>query len=159
MGIQELQALLRELLQAIEQVAASGEELTDELQGMIAETLANLMQRIEQAKSSGEQAPLSAPSLDNAPHESSQINAFKYDPESQDLFVKYQDKYPSQNGPVYKYSGIPKFIYDVFSRGGVPPKTSGRNAWHEWKEGVTPSLGAAANALIKAGGFRYERIS
>jgi hypothetical protein len=151
------EALIRQLVQAVTEVIQSGEELSDELQGLIADTLANLMSRLGQGQG-GEGMPIKPPELNNAQHPSAQVNAFKYDQNSQELFIKYQDKYPGQNGPVYKYSGVPKFIYDVFSRGGVPPKTSGKNEWHEWKEGITPSLGAAVNALIKAGGFQYQKI-
>jgi len=99
------------------------------------------------------------PPLQQAPHESSNINAFRYDPESQRLFVKFQGKYPQQNGPVYKYEGVPDFIFNVFSRGAVGPKTSGSNAWHTWKKGSTPSHGAAMAALIKNGGYQYTRMS
>lgn len=154
MNLAQLEEMLRELLQALQVVMQSGEELPDEVQGQLAQTLEVLVDRIQQLKTTEQ-----IPQMPAAPHESSQINAFKYDPKTQELLVKYQDKYPSQNGPVYRYSGIPKYIYDVFARGGVPPTTSGRNAWHAWKEGVTPSLGAAANALIKAGGFPYQRVA
>lgn len=136
----------------------NGATLNVESQRALGELLQNVLQLIQEPQPQGA-PPAPTPPLQNAPHASAQVNAFKYDPKSQDLFIKYQDKYPGQNGPVYKYSGIPKFIYDVFSRGAVPPKTSGRNDWHEWKEGITPSLGAAVNALIKAGGFQYQRIS
>lgn len=156
MDVTQLRSLLSELLQAIEMVMQSGEELPDELQGEIAKTIELLYNKIEQL--SGE-APTNIPELSSAPHASSQINSFKYNPKTEDLFVKYQDKYPGTNGPVYKYTGVPQFIYNIFSRGAVPPKTSGRNAWHEWKKNVTPSLGAAANALIKAGGYNYTRMS
>jgi KTSC domain len=99
------------------------------------------------------------PPLQPAPHESSNINAFRYNPENQQLFVKFQGKYPQQNGPVYKYEGVPDFIFNVFSRGAVGPKTSGSNGWHTWKKGVTPSHGAAMAALIKNGGYQYTRMS
>lgn len=99
------------------------------------------------------------PPLQPAPHESSNIKAFRYNPENQQLFVKFQGKYPQQNGPVYRYEGVPDFIFNVFSRGAVGPKTSGSNGWHTWKKGVTPSHGAAMAALIKNGGYQYQRMS
>ena len=106
------------------------------------------------------QGPLpSIPQLEEAPHPSSNINAFRYEPESKRLFIKFQDKYPGQNGPVYSYEGVPKNIFDVFSRGAVAPKTSGKNAWHRWRKGVAPSHGAAMYALIREGGFPYQRLS
>lgn len=154
MNPEEARFFIGQLTDAIQVVSQSGEELPDELQGMLAQTLSRLYEI-------SQEAPITPPipELDNAPYESAQINAFKYDPKKQELYVKYQDKYPSQNGPVYKYSGVPSYIYNIFSRGGVAPITSGRNAWHEWKEGITPSLGAAANHLIKAAGFPYQRLS
>ena len=103
--------------------------------------------------------PTNIPPLTPAPHESSNINAFRYEPESQKLFIKFQGQYPQQNGPVYSYEGVPKHIFDVFSRGAVAPRTSGRNAWHTWKEGVTPSHGASMYALIREGGYPYQRLS
>lgn len=98
------------------------------------------------------------PPLEQAPHESSNINAFRYDPSNGKLFVKFQDKFPGTNGPVYSYEGVPKNIFEVFRRGAVAPKTSGSNAWHTWKEGVTPSHGAAMYALIREGNYPYQRI-
>lgn len=98
------------------------------------------------------------PPLEKAPHESSNVNALRFDPDKQQLFIKFQDKYPGQNGPVYSYQGVPPYIFDIIRRGAVAPKTSGSNAWHTWKEGVTPSHGASVNAILKAGGFQYQRI-
>lgn len=98
------------------------------------------------------------PGLEPAPYESSNINAFKYDPKSQKLVVKFQGKYPSQNGPVYAYEGVPKNIFEVFARGAVAPKTSGHNRWHRWKKGVTPSHGAAMYALIREGNFPFRKL-
>ena len=94
-----------------------------------------------------------------APFESSNINAMRYDPEKQEAYIKFQGKFPSQNGPVYKYSGVPPYIFDVIQRGSVAPKTSGKNAWHRWERGVTPSHGASVSALLKAGGFNYQRLT
>lgn len=135
----------------------SGASLNADSQRALGSMLQNILQVIEQQSQVGLQPP--TPELDNAPFASAQINAFKYDPKRQELFIKYQDKYPGQNGPVYRYSEVPAFIYNIFARGAVGPLTTGKNAWHAWKQGVTPSLGAAANALIKAGGFAYQRVS
>lgn len=118
---------------------------------------------VQQITGQGQQRPPppsgQAPQVEPAPFESSNINGFKYNPETEELYVKFQGKYPSQSGPVYSYQGVPGYIFDIFSRGAVAPKTSGRNAWHEWKRGVTPSHGAAMAALIKAGRFPYQRLS
>ena len=184
MNVQQLEQLLNELLLEIEKVLQSDEDLDDEFQDELAKTLSFLVDRIsqekerqleieeieeEQAEVANEVSPPAPPGvpptggevppLEPAPNESSNINAFRYDPKNEQLYVKFQGKYPSQNGPVYSYQGVPPYIFDVFRRGSVAPKTSGRNAWHRWKEGVTPSLGAAMYALIKQGGFPYHRIS
>ncbi len=98
------------------------------------------------------------PPLMPAPYESSNINAFRYDPKNGKLFVKFQGKHPLQNGPVYSYEGVPKEIYEIFRKGAIAPKTSGKNAWHRWRKGVMPSHGASMNALLKGGGFPYQRV-
>lgn len=99
------------------------------------------------------------PELEQAPHPSSNINAFRYNPSNGQLFVKFQGKYPANDGPVYAYEGVPKNIFEIFRRGAVAPRTSGSNAWHTWKEGTTPSHGAAMYALIREGNYRYRRLS
>lgn len=164
--LQELQQLLQELLQGIQETLQSGEILSDEFQGMLAQTLNTLTDKIDQTtaiqqKEPVERLPPTQPSsqeTEASPFPSSNINAFKYDPKTQQLVVKFQDKYPAQNGPIYSYQGVPDYIFDIFRRGAVGPKTSGSNRWHTWKRGITPSHGAAMYALIKAGGFPYSRI-
>lgn len=118
-------------------------------------------EQVAQQVTPQEQAPTTSeavPPLEPAPYESSNINAFKYDPKSKKLIVKFQGKYPSQNGPVYAYDNVPKNIFDVFARGAVAPKTSGKNRWHTWKKGVTPSHGAAMYALIREGNYNYRKL-
>ncbi len=105
------------------------------------------------------QATSQVPPLEPGAFPSSNINSFKYDPQSQKLFVKFHGKDSANSGPVYGYDGVPPYIYDVFRRGAVGPKTSGRNKYHTWVKGVTPSLGASMYALIKLGGFQYQRLS
>lgn len=51
MNPDELEDLLRELTQAIQQVMQSGEVLSDDFQGLLAQTLGNLVDRIDQARS------------------------------------------------------------------------------------------------------------
>jgi len=99
------------------------------------------------------------PSLTPAPHPSSNINSFRYEPETQQLYIKFQDKYPGTDGPVYKYSGVPQNTFNIFQRGSVAPRTSGANAWHRWEQGKAPSHGASAYALIREGGYPFVRMS
>lgn len=182
--IQELKNALLELFQAIQ---SSGEEVTDELESMLVQAMEHVSKRIQELRlqdqeqieleeAEQEQAEVAneiepsvqqpsqptnepVPPLEQAPHESSHINAFRYDPTSKKLYVKFQDKFPNTNGPVFSYEGIPQNIFDIFKRGAVGPKTSGKNAWHTWKKDTLPSHGAAMYALIKQGGYPYQRIS
>jgi len=161
--IERLENILDDLISSAQRVLQIQGSLTDEYQNLIADQISWLTNRIEELYE--EQSPADSlppnqpPEVPHAEHASSNINGFQYDPETQNLVVKFQDKYPGQNGPIYSYQGVPPYIYDVFRRGAVAPKTSGKNAWHTWKEGVTPSHGAAMYALIKQGGFPYQRIS
>jgi hypothetical protein len=154
--IEELKNALREIVQL---VIARGEPLSDDLKMVLAEVMEHVATRIQELRQEAQAPPPQTPPLEPGNFPSSNINAFNYDPKTQKLFVKFQDKYPSQNGPVYQYDGVPNFIFDIFRRGAVAPKTSGRNAWHTWKRGVTPSLGASMAALIKNGGYAYNRLA
>ena len=99
------------------------------------------------------------PPLDDAPYPSSNISGFKYDPKSKKLIIRFQGKYPQKySGSVYSYENVPQNIFDVFRRGAVAPKTSGRNAWHRWRKNQSPSLGASAYALIREGGYKYRKL-
>lgn len=162
MNPQELEALLRELVQGIMLVIQSGEELSDEFQGILAQTIGSLVTKIDEAKAQETSNLLisqGAPPLQPGPYPSSNVNSFKFDPRSGTLFVKFHGKDTPDSGPVYRYDGVPKNVYDVFSQGRVAPKTSGQNQYHRWIRGVTPSLGASLYALIRNGGFPYQKIS
>ena len=153
--IQNLEQLLQELLNGIQDVLQSGEVLTDEFQGMIAEELMYLTGRIDELRA---EIP-AIPPLDPAPFDSAVVNSFKYNPKSGDLFVKFQDKFPGTNGNQYVYKGVEPFIFDIFRRGAVSPKTTGSNAWHSWKKGQSPSLGASLNSLLKSGGYAFQKLT
>lgn len=162
--LQTLENLLGELLNGVQQVLASGEKLSDQFQGMLAQTLDALFSRIQMLKAEGPVAgmppiSLQAPQLEPGPFPSSNVNSFKYNPDTEDLYVKFHGPETADNGPTYLYKGIPKFIYDIFSRGAVAPRTSGENQYHRWIRGVTPSLGASLYALIREGGYPYQKLS
>lgn len=146
----------------ISYLETNGSNLNIESQHALGEFLQNIFQIIEMQAE--QQSPVEGlqpqtPQLEPGPFESSNVNSFKYNPINQQLYVKFHGKDNAESGPTYLYEGIPKNIYDVFSRGGVGPKTSGQNQYHRWIKGVTPSLGASLNALIKNGGYGYSRIS
>ena len=157
--IQELKDALREIVQAI---ISRGGPMSQEVRDMLAQVMEHVANRIQELRQEGPVdglEPAAIPELDPGPFPSSNINAFKYDPDSGKLHVKFMGKDTADSGPVYSYEGVPKYIYDVFRRGAVGPKTSGRNKYHAWVKGVTPSLGAAMHALVKAGGYPYQRLS
>lgn len=155
-----------ELLQYFEMLLAYAQENAQNLNPASQQALSQLMAQIieiiqSQQNENAEQEvpPPPTPPIEPAGYPSAQINGFNYDPKTKQLMVKFQGDYPQENGPVYSYQGVPENIFKLFARGAVAPKTSGRNAWHEWKQGLAPSLGASMNALIKGGGYQYQRVS
>lgn len=161
--LENLQNLQDELLSQLYNLLQSGINISDEVKLLVANQLEWLVARIEELSSQnpvdGMQPPSSVPQLDEGPYPSSNINSFKYDPNTKKLFVKFHGKDSADSGPIYGYENVPKNIYDVFSRGGVAPRTSGKNRYHTWIRGVTPSLGASLYALIREGGYPYQKIS
>jgi hypothetical protein len=164
----DILAIIESIQIFMDYLAQDGANLSPEAQQQLVEFIQNTTEFVEQYQlEQGINPPPTnpstptggpVPSLDQAPFPSSNISRFKYDPESQNLIIQFLDKYPNANGPVYSYGGIPPYIFDVLRRGAVGPTTSGKNKWHAWNKNVLPSLGAAVNHLIKAGGFPYQRI-
>lgn len=154
MNINQLQQLLQELMQAAEEVLASGEDIPDEFMDELANEIEATQSHI---KTLGTPPTPPVPELEKS-MPSSNINSFAYNPNSEELFVKFQGDYPFQNGSTYKYGGIPSYVADAFKKGAGTARTDGSNDWGEWWEGKNPSMGAALNQLIKAGGFPYSRI-
>jgi len=163
MTLEQLEALLQELLNGIQDVLQSGEILTDEFQLLLAQELEYLINEIDRLRAESPVETLTPQTemgeLQPGPFASSQVNSFKYNPNTKQLFVKFHGKDSADSGPVYGYQNVPQHIYDVFAQGRVGPKTSGQNQYHRWVKGVTPSLGASLNALIKEGGYPYQRMS
>ncbi len=168
---QKIEAIKEALREIMRVLSERGEPLSDEIKMGLAQVMQHAASRIQQLRQEqsvepvepvAAQAPAEAiPPVNygNTPHPSSNINAFQYDPKSGKLVVKFMGKDVANAGPQYEYSGVPPWIFDVFKRGAVGPKTSGSNRWHTWKRGVTPSHGAAMAALIKAGGFPYQKVA
>jgi len=163
MNPEELRALLLELVQAINLVMQSGEVLSDEFQGQLAQTLSNLVSRIDQGRgkqSDADGLPPTPPESDiQEAMPSSNVEGFAYDDKTGRLLVRFLGKHPNRNGPIYSYGGVPPNIFDIFRRGAIPAKTNGKNKWGEWWQGKYPSMGAAMYHLIRAGGYPYRRIA
>lgn len=145
-------------------------ELTEQEQTAIAQALDHAASRISQLRQEQQmqqepeaQAPAEEPEADKLrmarTYPSSNVHSFAYDPEKQQLFVRFQGDYPKQDGPVYSYGGVPEDIFNMFQRGAIPARTKGKNKWGEWFVGKNPSLGASLNALIKTAGYPYQRVA
>lgn len=163
--IQLLEGLIDQLLAGIQEILQSGERLSDEFQGMIAQELELTTNRIDELRRANPIDQLSTASLEKKPElqnpgmQSSNINSFGYDDKNGNLLVKFQGDYPQQNGPVYSYEGVPKVIFDLFRQGAIPARTDGSNRWGRWFRGKVPSLGASLFTLIRNGGYGYTRLS
>ncbi len=114
-----------------------------ELQRIIAELSQQMPQGVGQEKDGIPKADLN----------SSNIYGFKYDPRTGKLLVRFQE------GNVYAYEGVPQQIYKIFASGAIPAKTKGKNRFGQWWRGKTPSAGASFHALIKQGGYPYQKLS
>lgn len=151
------------LLQSIEEIIASGEQLPDELIDEIIEILIGYAEELsnqEPITGTGQvpQPPTGGDQVPPAPHPSSNIHSFGYDEKNGNLMVKFQGDYPQDNGSVYSYSGVPKNIFDLFKVGAIPARTNGKNAWGRWWKGKVPSLGASLYTLIKTQGYPYKKV-
>ena len=161
MGPEEELRMLEEvidmILRGIQDLIQSGEIISDEFQGMIAEELDRTTERISELQDQlqiGTQEPDLEQSMP-----SSNIGAFGYDEDNGRLLVQFLGKYPNRKGPIYAYGGVPKVIFDLFRRGAIPARTEGKNRWGRWWKGKVPSAGASMYTLIKEAGYPYERIT
>jgi len=161
-----LEESLRRIVSATENFITGGGELSPEEEKELADVLRLGGERILELRQaiSEEERPIESPQaqipqLPKAPHPSSNINSFKYDPDNEQLYVKFHGKDTADSGPTYSYQGVPEYIFDVFRRGAVGPRTSGENKYHRWYKGITPSLGASMYALIKEGPYPYTKIA
>ena len=151
-----------EVIDLLEQLMGQAAELSDELsEEEMAEILRIFQEAVELIQQGNPQdlSSSTTPEVPSGQFPSSNVNGYKYDPDTGELLVQFHGPYPQAEGSIYSYKDVPKYIYDVFSKGAIGPKTSGSNAYHTWNRGVTPSLGGSLNALLKAGGFEYSRIS
>ena len=161
--LQELEALLQELMQAIQLVMQSGEVLSDEFQGELARTLGLLVDRIDQL--GGAQTPPVPPTTQTGQEPltqampSSNVEGFAYDDRTGRLLVRFLGQHPNRNGPIYAYNGVPREIFDMFQTGAVPARTDGQNKWGRWWRGKVPSIGASLYTLIKNRGYPYQRLN
>src|SRR5665213_790223 len=107
---------MNEVIDFLEQLMRQAAELADELsEEEMAEVTRIFAQAVELIQQQEEQ-PLPTPRepLPEAPHESSQINGFAYDPETGKLQVQFHGKYPKAAGAEYEYDDVPPWVFDLF---------------------------------------------
>lgn len=159
--IQQLKDSLSEIVAMIDQAGLMDD---DEIASLLVQVMEHVATRIQELRGQPAQPPGAPPippiepTTEPANFPSSNINGFNYDYKTGKLLVKFNGREVRDDGPTYSYEGVPRYIYDIFRRGAVPPQTSGRNRWHRWQRGVTPSLGAAMYHLIRTN-YPYQRVA
>ncbi len=162
--IEQLEDMLDQLIDGTMRVIQTGRVLSPDYVALITENIAYLNGEIERLYAELEQPPETPPptppqeGIQQGPHPSSNIYGFQYDPEKKKLLIKFQDKFPQTNGPIYGYDGVPPQIVELLALGALPPETTGGNQWHNWERGKIPSMGATAIKLITSGQFPYHRV-
>ena len=148
--------IVDQILGIVLEMIESGEEIPPEMIDMIIKVIEDALQSQER-----EEAPIvpGVPEVPAGQYPSSNVNGMNYNPDTKDMLVQFHGPYPNAAGSVYRYKNIPTYLYDILSRGAVPPKSSGENRYHKWIRGISPSLGGSVNAILKAGQFQYEKIS
>lgn len=125
---------------------------TEETQGLLRNPLElqRVISFLNQMMPPGE--PLVVDGMPHADLNSSNVWGMQYDAKTRRMKVRFQ------SGAEYIYDEIPQNIYNAFKHGDASAKTTGSNEYGAWWVGKNPSLGAALNQYIKAGGFPYQRI-
>ena len=112
--------------------------------------LSAVMEQLSQMMPAGQPPYING--IQHADLNSSNIWGTAYDEKTGKMKVRFQ------GGSEYEYDGVPANIYRAFSRGNASAKTKGKNQYGEWWPNKNPSLGAAMNQYIKAGGFPYRKL-
>jgi hypothetical protein len=156
--IEDLKNALREVMALI---AQRNQPLVEDLKALLVQVMEHVANRIKQLRAEEAQAqitPIKQPELQQA-MPSSNVNAFSYDEDTGNLLVQFLGKYPNRQGSLYSYSGVPKVIFDLFSKGAIPARTEGKNAWGKWWRGKVPSIGASLYTLLKNSSYPYQRLA
>jgi len=135
MNPEELEGLLQELMQAVQQVMQSGEELSDEFQGMLAQTIGNLYERIEKSRQQPQQPKQQSPSASRVappPHYDSRL-LWILSGRNPEAFTQYLQNYPTAgtanllnnpdllNSTIQQLStSMPPGEHETLTEGGVP---------------------------------------
>jgi hypothetical protein len=157
--IENLERLLDELLSGVQEILQSGEFLSDELQGMIAEELQWLISRIDELRNQEGAAPTPSPPITPPQQGSSNVAGTAYNDKTGDLTVQFLGKHPNRQGPIYKYPQTSPEVAELVQSGAIPARTDGSNAWGKWWKGKVPSAGASVFTLLKSRNAPFQRLS
>lgn len=114
------------------------------------QALSRTMEQLSAMMPQGEQPVVDG--IQHADLNSSNVWGSAYDPKTRKMKVRFQ------GGSEYEYDGIPPNIYNAFIHGNAEARTRGQNQYGRWWPHKNPSLGAALNQYVKAGGFNYRRL-
>lgn len=153
--------LIDVLLESVEAVISTGEQIPDEVANEIALLLRELTEENIQLQKQAQEAPIEAPKIPKLQesYPSSNVHSFSYDDKNGQLFVKFNGKDNRDDGPIYSYGGIAPVIFNLFKNGSIPARTNGSNRWGKWWKGKVPSIGASLYSLISSQNYPYQKIS
>lgn len=117
--------------------------------------LASVIEHLERTNP-GQEPGIAPDGIPNTDLPSSNVAGMKYDPRSGKLLVKFHGV---NKEPVYQYEGVPPQIFQILQHGNAFAQTKGKNRWGEWWPMKNPSIGAALNQYLKAGGYPYQRLN
>lgn len=117
--------------------------------------LAQVIAEFQQNNPINPEKGMGSDGIPNAEFPSSNVAGMKYDPKSGKLLVKFHGK---GKDPVYQYDSVPPQIFKLLQHGNAFAQTKGKNQWGEWWPMKNPSIGAAVNQYLKAGGYNYTRL-
>ena len=153
----EFIAFMERYLQLVEEATP---DLTEEESAAINEFIREAMEFIQAGGADVAPTPPPVPEpLPAGDFPSSNVNVFRYNPETKEMEVQFHGPYPKAEGPIYSYQGVPPYVFEIIKKGSFAPRTSGKNQYHEWRRGKLPSLGATVYALLIEGGFPYQRVA
>lgn len=95
--------------------------------------------------------------IPNTMYQSSNVIGMKYDPRNKQLLVKFFGN--GKPDPIYQYQNVPPQIFQLLEHGNAFAQTQGKNKRGAWWPMKNPSIGAAVNQYLKAGGYPYQRVS
>lgn len=169
MNPQELEALLQELLQGIQAVMSSGEVLSDEFQGMLAETLGSIVSRIEESGQQQEpfqgnpEQPQPSPQGIGAPPSPDAQLLWILAGQQEDAFMQYLQEYSTPETQALlrnpaELERVVQFLHEMMPSGQQPVvngiQHSDLNSSNIWGTQYDPSTGKMKVRF--QGGKEYE---